>query len=125
MPISDAPLAATDRLLTLSEKLSAFIVTARLKASDGLSFHEFGELFFAFLRMAVEQVDGISNMNGEQKRAAVMASAATVFDAIAPLAVPKMFWPLWLLQRNIVRTVFLAVASGALEIILPLTRTSA
>lgn len=125
MPISDAPLAATDRLLTLSEKLSAFIVTARLKASDGLSFHEFGELFFAFLRMAVEQVDGISGMTGEQKRAAVMASAAVVFDAIAPLAVPKMFWPLWLLQRNIVRTVFLAVASGALEIILPLTRTSA
>ena len=122
MPISDAPVAATAHLDTLADKLAAFLVTARIKASDGLSVHEFGELFFAFLRLAVETVDGLTGMTGPQKRAAVMASAAIVFDAIAPLAVPKIFWPVWLVQRGLVRVVFLAVASGALEIIVPLTR---
>jgi hypothetical protein len=90
-----------------------------------LSLHEFGELFFAFLRLAVESVDGLTSMTGEQKRAAVMASAAVVFDTIAPLAVPKMFWPFWIVQRGIIRVVFLAIASGALEVILPLTRSPA
>lgn len=125
MPVSDAPVAATARLDTLADKLAAFLVAARLKASDGLSLHEFGELFFAFLRLAVETVDGLTSMTGEQKRAAVMASAAVVFDTIAPLAVPKMLWPVWLLQRGIIRVVFLAIASGALEVILPLTRNPA
>ena len=125
MPISDAPIAATANLETLGDKLAAFLVTARLKASDGLSLHEFGELFFAFLKLAVESVDGLTSMTGEQKRAAVMASAAVVFDTIAPLAVPRFFWPVWLVQRGLIRIVFLAVASGALEIILPLTRTPA
>jgi hypothetical protein len=125
MPISDAPVAATAKLETLADKLAAFLVTARLKASDGLTLHEFGELFFAFLRLAVESVDGLTTLTGEQKRAAVMASAAVVFDTIAPLAVPKLFWPFWVVQRSFIRVVFLAVASGALEVILPLTRTPA
>lgn len=124
MPISDAPVAATAHLDTLAEKLAAFSVTARMKAADGLTLVEFGELFFAFLRLAIEQVDDITSLTGEQKRAAVMASVAVLFDTLAPFAIPSVFWPLWLVQRGIIRTAFLAVAAGALEIILPLTRTA-
>jgi hypothetical protein len=124
MPISDAPVAATAHLDTLADKLAAFSVTARMKATDGLTLVELGELLFAFLRLAIEQVDDLTTLTGEQKRAAVMAGVAVLFDTLAPLAIPAVFWPFWLVQRGIIRMAFLAITAGALEVILPLTRTA-
>jgi hypothetical protein len=121
--IADAPIAVAEAapggVLT---KIDAFISAARSSAADGLTWAEFGELLVALLHLAVAALDAVGGMTGEEKKGAVLDGVAALFDAVADRCVPLMLWPLWGLCRGPVRLLVLALASGAVEQILPLVR---
>lgn len=121
--IADAPIAVAEAapggVLT---KTDAFISAARSLAADGLTWAEFGELLVALLHLAVAALDAVASMTGEEKKAAVLDAVGRLFDAVADRCVPLVLWPIWGLARGPVRLLVLALASGAVEQILPLVR---
>ncbi len=118
-----APAAAAAPFDLFSEKISAFIATARSAAAGGITWVEFGELLVSLLRLAVTTLDTIQGMTGEEKKAVAMAAAGTLFDLVADKAIPVGLWPIWILARPAVRSLVLSLASGAIEQILPLVRS--
>lgn len=116
--------AATPHLGLLS-KISAFVTTAKSAAADGLTWAEFGDLMLALLRLVVAGVDGVSGMTGPEKKSLALGAVGSLFDAVADKAVPAAAWPLWLIARPSVRSLVLAIASGAVEWMLPIVRSSA
>jgi uncharacterized membrane protein len=123
--IAAAPVAAAANVSGALDKIRAFVATASSAAADGLTWVEFGELLVALLRMVVAAIDGVSLMTGAEKKALAMDAVASLFDAVADRAVPTAVWPLWLLARPAVRSLVLALASGAIEQLLPLVRRAA
>lgn len=121
--IHDAPLAATAGSETVVEKTAAFLAAARVAAADGITWQEFGELLLALLRMSIHAIDAVGGMTGEQKKALVLDAVAALFDSLADYAVPAVIYPVWLLARPSIRALILALASGAVEIVLPMVRS--
>jgi hypothetical protein len=122
MPITAAPLAASVAFLSLQDKVTAYIATAKAAAAGGLTWAEFGELLLGLLRLAVTTLDSIEYMSGEEKKALVLEAAAALFDALADKAVPLAAWPVWILVRPAIRSLVLAIAAGAMEQVLRLVR---
>ena len=121
--ISEGPIAAGSRFADVLRAAQAYITAASEAAADGLTWVEFGELLVGLLRMCVDLAD-LLNVPGPEKKAVVMEAVAWLFDEIADQAVPTVAWPLWLLARPAVRALVLALASGAVEVILPMVRGS-
>ena len=121
--ISTAPTVATYSVPGIYQKVTAYITTAKAMAADGLTWVEFGELLVALLRLMIQTLDEVAGMTGAQKKAAVLEAAGLLFDAIADKAVPVAAWPIWLLVRPAVRSLVLALAAGAVEPILQLSRS--
>lgn len=120
--ISDAPVAAASNMAGIYEKIGAFIATAKSVAADGLTWAEFGELLIALMRLAIATLDTVAGLSGAEKKAVVIDAVGLLFDAVADRAVPLAVYPLWLLVRSPVRSLLIAVASGAVERLLPLVR---
>lgn len=120
--VADAAVAATEPVEGVLNKVAAFITTAHDAAADGLTWVEFGQLLVALLRLVVAAVDGVATMSGEQKKALVMQAAGHLFDAVADFAVPFWATPIWIVARPAVRSLVMALASGAVEQLLPLVR---
>jgi hypothetical protein len=108
----------------LYARVQWFIDTARTKASDGLTWGEFGELLTALIRLAAETLDAVTGMTGAAKRAAVIEVVGMLFDAVADRCVPMLAYPLWLVVRPAARALVIAIAGGILEQVLPLTRAA-
>lgn len=119
--ISSAPVAASQDLPSVADKIRAFIAKARERATDGLTVSEFSELTVALLRVVMAAVDSLPD-DGEQKKRWVLEAVAMLFDALADKAVPTMAWPVWLVVRGSVRSLVLMAAAGAIESMLPLIR---
>jgi hypothetical protein len=119
--ISDAPAIAASQFSNVIDATRAYVVTAKLIARDGLTWSEFGELLIGLLRIAVGAANTLS-APGADKKAAVLQSAAALFDGVAGLAMP--FWqrPFWSIVRPAVRQLVLAIAAGAIEQLLPMVR---
>ena len=64
--ISTAPVQATQDLSVLGDKVSAFIAIAQLKARNGLTLSEFGELVVALLRVVMSTVDSLPAEGSEK-----------------------------------------------------------
>lgn len=122
--ISEAPMAAAKPFDTISECVMAYITTAKVVARDGLTWAEFGELLVGLLRLAVQTVDRVATLTGPQKKELVLAAAAALFDSLADKCVPLVAWPIYVVARPAIRALVLALASGAVEILLPMTRTA-
>jgi len=121
--ISDAPVTVAENLDGgLLAKIKAFVETAKSAAADGLTWAEFGDLMLALLRLVVSSLDTVSAMTGSQKKAFALSAVESLFDAVADKAVPLPLWPVWLLVRPAARSLVVALASGALEQVLPLVR---
>lgn len=108
----------------LLNKIVAFVETAKSAAADGITWAEFGELVVALLRLVVTFLDTVSTLTGAEKKALAMDAVAGLFDAVADKAVPTLAWPVWILARPAVRALVLALASGAIEQLLPLVRSA-
>lgn len=122
--ISSTAVAAATPQLGLLSKISAFVTTAREAAADGITWAEFGDLMLALLRLVVSGLDKVQSMTGAEKKALALDAVGNLFDAVADRAVPAAVYPLWLITRPAVRSLVLAIASGAVEQVLPLLRAS-
>lgn len=122
--IAAAPLAAASPFLTFAEKVKAFLATAQSATADGLTWVEFGELMLALLRLSIYAVDTASGLSGREKKELVLEAIATLFDQVADRAVPVYLLPLWALSRPAIRSLVLALASGAVEQLLPMVRAT-
>jgi len=121
--IATAPVAAAAAHLgSITSKVSAFVTTAQTVAGDGLTWAEFGDLLVAFLKMFVSLYEDVAGMTGEEKKSAVLDGVALLFDSVADRCVPLVLWPLWGLARSPVRLLVIALASGAIEQLIPLVR---
>jgi hypothetical protein len=123
MNITSAATQAASSPAEIGAKVEAFISTARGLASDGLSLSEAGELATQLMRLSIAAVDAIPT-DGAAKKQFVLDSLGLLFDAVADRLVPLPVYPVWLLLRAPVRSLVLAVASGAIESLLPLVRTA-
>jgi hypothetical protein len=121
--ITDAPLAAAAGSDNVVEQVAAFLEAARAAAADGITWQEFGELLLALLRLSIHAIDAVATMTGPQKKALVLNAVAALFDSVADHAVPAVIYPVWLLARPSIRALILALASGAVEILLPMVRS--
>lgn len=120
--IASSPVAATADVPTVLGKIDAFIAAAKLSAAGGITWSEFGELLLAFIRVAVESLDVLKAVPGAEKKVFVLEGVARLFDAVADRCVPMVVWPVWGLVRSPVRSLVLALASGAIEQVLSLVR---
>ena len=119
-----APSAAAASFGTLSGKVTAFLAAAKSAAAGGLTWVEFGTLLLSLMRLVVAALDDLSTLSGAEKKELVLEAAAALFDTVADKAVPPTAWPLWLLVRPAIRSLVLAIASGAVESLLPLVRAA-
>lgn len=123
--IASAPVAVANNLdAGLLSKIHAFVETAKSASADGITWAEFGELMLALLRLVVTALDAVESMTGPEKKALAIEAVASLFDAVADRAIPAAIYPFWMLARPAVRSLVLAIASGAIEQILPLVRSS-
>jgi len=108
----------------LAVQIKAYIDDAKSKAAGGITWVEFGELLVGLLRLAVRLADAL-NAPGSERKELVLEAAAALFDAVADKCVPLAAWPLWVLCRSSIRSLVLAIASGAVEVLLPMVRSAA
>ena len=120
--VADAPLAAAAPFNDIASKVSAFLVTARVSARDGLTWSEFGMLVAALVRLTVETLDATKTLTGEEKRAIVLEAVSVLFDSLAVLCVPGTMYPFWFIVRPAARSLVIAIAAGTIETLLPLLR---
>ena len=119
--ITEAAISAASGPKVLSEKVMLFVQTAKGLAVDGLSLSDFGELLIALLRLCVTFLDAIPD-TGEAKKAYAMEAVALLYDELIDKIIPIWVWPLWLMLKPAARPLVMAIASGAIESILPLVR---
>ena len=122
--VADAPIAAARPFSDIADKVTAFLVTARVSSRDGLTWMEFGALVAALVRLSVETLDATQNLTGEEKRAIVLEAVGVLFDSLAVLCVPYATYPFWFIVRPAARALVVAIAAGTIETILPLLRKS-
>lgn len=121
--ISDVPVTVAENLDGgLLAKIKAFVETAKSAAADGLTWAEFGDLMLALLRLVIAGLDVANGLTGAAKKALALEAVASLFDSVADRAVPPLAYPIWVLARPAVRALVLALASGAVEQVLPLVR---
>jgi hypothetical protein len=122
--ISSAPIAATTDLLSLADKVRAFVATAKSAAAGGVTVSEFAELTVSLLKIAMAAADAIP-VDGADRKVFVLNAVGLLFDSVADKAIPPLAWPVWLIVRPAARQLLLLVASGAIESLLPLVRKAA
>lgn len=121
MSITAGPDQAASAFQDIARSVSAYIVAAKLAATDGLTWAEFGELLLGLMRLAIRTAD-VMNVPGVVKKELVLEAVASLFDSVADRAVPAVAWPIWILAKPAVRSLVLALAAGAVEQLLPLVR---
>lgn len=119
--ITEAAVSAANGPKVLSEKVMLFVQTAKSLAVDGLSLSDFGELLIALLRLCVSFLDSIPD-TGEAKKAYAMEAVAMLYDELIDKIVPVWVWPMWIIMKPLARPMVMAIASGAIESLLPLVR---
>lgn len=118
-----APVEAASRFTDIVEAVRAYIDTAKAAAADGITWAEFGELLVSLLRLAVRLAD-LLQVSGSTKKGIVLEAVRVLFDTLADKCVPIWLWPIWGLCRSAVKALVLALASGAIESLLPLVRST-
>ena len=124
MPVTDAPLAAASAFSDIGQQVNAFLTVARLKAAGGLTWQEFGQLMVAIMRLGVSTLDSVATLTGPQKKVLVLEAVAVLFDSLAGRCVPIVTYPAFIAIRPALRTLIIAIASGAIESLIPLIRSA-
>lgn len=122
--IADKPTNAAEWFDNVAERVQAFILSARRASEAGISWVDFGELLVALLRMTISTVDKLQELTGPEKKEIVVHAAGILFDNVAGYAVPGWLAPVWFLARPAVRSLVVALAGGAVEILLPMVRAT-
>lgn len=117
-------MTTADDLLAVTSRVNVLFATAREQAKDGLTWSEFGRLLVQLLHVVVAGLDAVAGMTGPQKREVAITAAASLFDLLADRCVPLAVWPAWALLRPATRVLVLSLASGAIEALLRISRSS-
>lgn len=120
--ICEAPLMAAQWFDDVANQVKAFIQAAVRASAAGITWSEFGELFVALMRLSIKTLDGLDHLTGADKKEIVIHAVAVLFDSVAHKAVPAVLWPLWLVSKSAIRSLVLALAGGAVEVLLPMVR---
>lgn len=97
--------------MDLLDQVKSYIADAKLKAADGLTMAEVGQIVYGFILLAVQAARALGN-TGPEKKAIVLGWITELYDALAP------FIPLpWYLMffKPYLRSLFLQLVSGAIE----------
>jgi hypothetical protein len=121
--IAETPVASASNYHDLAGKVTAFLVAAKTAAAGGLTWIEFGELTLALLRLTTESLEQVRTLSGQAKKELALEAVAALFDTVADKCIPTLAWPAWALMRPAIRSLILALASGAIEQLLPLIRS--
>jgi hypothetical protein len=113
---------AADNVTTIAAQVSVFLTSAHEKATDGLTWSEFGRLLVELLHLMVASLDVVTSLTGPEKKAIVLTAVGALFDQFADLCVPISLYPAWLLVRPGTRLLIVALAGGGVEAILQITR---
>ena len=116
--------AIGENLHAIVSQISAFLAAARTQAAAGMTWQTFGQLLVQLLHQAVTALDAISGLTGPEKKVLVLTAVASLFDSVADRCVPLALYPFWSMIRPATRTLVLAIASGGIESMLPITRSS-
>lgn len=122
--IAQAAVAAAGHASGIAEKILAFVAQAKASAADGLTWSEFGQLLLAMLRLVTSTLDQFDTLSGAEKKAMALEAVGLLFDGVADRCVPLVAYPVWVLARPAIRSLVLAIASGAIEQLLPLVRVA-
>lgn len=117
--------ASGDNLYSVVTQVGAFIQSARERAAAGMTWQEFGRLLVEMLAQCVRALDAIAGLTGPEKKALTLTAVASLFDSVADRCVPLSLYPFWSVIRPATRTLVLAIASGGIESLLPITRSPA
>jgi hypothetical protein len=117
--ISEAPIAASENMSQVLDKIRAYVASCQSLSADGITISEFAEMATGLLRVAMTAVDSIP-IDGPSKKAWVLDAVAMLFDNVSDKMIPTLAWPLWAILRPGIRSLVLAAASGAVEAILPI-----
>lgn len=109
----------------LDSRVIEFIAEARRTAADGLTWIEFGTLLISLLRLVIAGLDRVQSLTGPEKKELALAAVAALFDAVAARCVPLAAYPLWVALKPAIRSLVIALASGAIESLLPMVRITA
>jgi hypothetical protein len=116
--------AAAENLHNTVTQITAFLASARAQAASGMTWQKFGQMLVDLLHQAVTGLDHISGLSGPEKKALVLTAVASLFDSVADRCVPLAMYPFWSIIRPATRTLVLAIASGAVESLIPITRSA-
>ena len=119
--LAAAPVAKAEGELTLAGKVTAFINEAVLQAKGGLTLVECGHLLFALLALAMSAADEWRNVPGTQRKTWVLDAVGRLYDALLPFMPLPVRVPI---VSGVIRQVVLALASGAIEALLPTVRAA-
>jgi hypothetical protein len=122
--IVETSMAAAEPHDDLAARVGAFLQAAKDSASGGITWQEFGALLVALLRLVVSALDTMPKLSGPEKKDVAVGAVAALFDLVASKAVPLPVSALWVLCRPSVRALILALASGAIDQLLPLVRSA-
>jgi hypothetical protein len=101
---------------SLQKQVEAFIEKARTLADGGLTFAEAGQLGLAFLEMGVQAAEGLADVTGEEKLAAVLDAFGYVWDVIIWPSLPLGYLNLFRgLLAKPARATAMAIAEGLVE----------
>jgi hypothetical protein len=117
-------IAAADNLHSIVMQITNFLATARAQATTGMTWQKFGRLLIDLLHQAVTGLDAVAGLTGPEKKVLVLTAVASLFDSVADKCVPLTLYPFWTVIRPATRTLVLAIASGAIESLLPITRSA-
>lgn len=122
--ISDTPLLSAAGYDDIASKVKAFLQAAKSAAADGITWADFGTLLVALMRLSIATLDDVQNLTGSEKKEIVIHAVGVLFDLVADKAIPLAMYPIWYIARPAVRSLVLALASGAVEQILSLVRAT-
>jgi hypothetical protein len=105
------------------DQISKFINDVRTRASDGISISDLTQDVMGGMRLAIQLLDAVSAMTGEEKKNEVLKLVAYLFDTYSDACVPLLARPIWWITKPAVRALILSIASGAVESMLPLVRS--
>lgn len=97
--------------MDLLDQVKSYIADAKLKAADGLTLAEVGQLVYGFVLLAVQAARALGN-TGPEKKAIVVGWITELYDAIAPF-IPLPWWLAFF--KPFLRPLFIQLVNGAVE----------
>lgn len=104
-------------------EIGDFLTGVRARAKDGISISDLAQACVEGMRLAIALLDRLS-MPGAEKKAEVLKLVAYLFDQFSDGCVPLVAKPIWWIVKPAVRSLVLAIASGAVESLLPIVRSA-